>query len=119
MKDEVREELGVISELVSHWLMTKACRGVCGSMARRYVAVALSGHMKRLCGVIDCGSLGASVYGAIDALTRIGDELKEGGDVEDHLVERVIDEFVNTLPLIERELLIRSGGGAASDSSSR
>ncbi|GEM_PF-4647142 len=105
MRDEVREELGVISELGSHWFIARTCEGMCGSMARRYVAMMLSGHVKRLCRIVDCRSLGADVYGVIDALVRVGDELGEGGDVEDHLIERVVDEFVNALPLIERGLI--------------
>ena len=105
MRDEVREELGVISELGSHWFIARACEGMCGSMARRYVAIMLSSRVKRLCRIVDCGSLDPGVYSVIDALIRVGDELGEGGDVEDHLIKRVVDEFVNTLPLIERELI--------------
>ncbi len=106
MGDEVREELGVISELGSHWFIARTCEGMCGQMARRYVAMMLSAHVKRLCEIVDCESLGSDIYGVIDALVRIGDELSEGGDVEDHLIERVVSEFVNTLPIMERKLLI-------------
>ncbi len=114
MRNEVREELGVISELGSHWFIARTCEGVCGSMARRYVAMMLSGHVKRLCRVVNCGSLGPDIYGVIDALIRVGDELGEGGDVNDHLIERVVEEFMNILPFIERKLIARrqdrSGG---------
>jgi len=108
MRDEVREELGVISELGSHWFIARSCEGMCGQMARRYVAMMLSAHVKRLCEIVDCESLGPDIHGMIDALIRIGDELGEGGDVEDHLIERVVSEFVNALPLIERKLVIHA-----------
>lgn len=105
MRNEVREELGIISELGSHWFIARTCEGVCGSMARRYIVMMLSGHVKRLCRMVDCGSLDAGIYGVIDIIIRVGDELREGGDVEDHLIKRVVDEFVNALPMIERKLI--------------
>jgi len=110
VRDKIREELGVISELGSHWFMARGCSGVCGSMARRYVAIMLSTHVKRLCESIRCGSLDPEIYGSVDALIRIGDELREGGDLDDHLIERVVDEFMSRLPLIERMLVSSSQG---------